>query len=233
MGQAREDPREDHLRRVRASASWGRGAILRTWLTVAFASIEHSEGADSPALAGSAGFRAAPRRRAGSPSRRASRPSIPTDRQASPAAFRFGSSSGRRVRPRSSRQRTSQSAEPRNSQTKAIQGWSVPVAHQQHHPGGEGEEEQQVEVPDAPDPAELEEERHAAEQRQEEPDLGSDSQVETSEPLTGPLSAKSNESEPPPRRTSEIVRGSRLASRGIARRSVNPTRTGRPRRRAG
>jgi hypothetical protein len=45
------------------------------------------------------------------------------------------------------------------------------VAGDRHHAGNQDEEEQEIEIPDAPDAAELEEERHAAQEREKEPDL--------------------------------------------------------------
>src|SRR5947208_12253896 len=51
------------------------------------------------------------------------------------------------------------------------------VSDQEHHPRCQRVQEQQVEVADAPEPAELEEERHAPEQGEEKPDLRADPEV--------------------------------------------------------
>ena len=120
---------------------------------------------------GSAGFRAAPSSTGRLTVSASSRPRIPTERQISPAVFRLAPAAGRRDRPRSSRHRTSQNAEPDEEPDEGRPRGVGLVAHDQHHPGYQDEEEQEVEVADAPDTAELEEEGQAAQERQEEPDL--------------------------------------------------------------
>ena len=111
---------------------------------------------------GSAGFRAAPSSTGRLTVSASSRPSTPTDRQSNPDALRFGSRSGRRVNPRSSKQRTSQRPDPTNSQMYAPHGVLPGLAQDQQHPRDQDEQQQQVEVPHAPEAAELEEERHAS-----------------------------------------------------------------------
>ena len=71
---------------------------------------------------GSAGLRAAPSSTGRLTVSASSRPSTPTDRHSSPEAFRLGSSSGRRARPRSAQHRISHSPDPRNSQIYALHG---------------------------------------------------------------------------------------------------------------
>ena len=45
------------------------------------------------------------------------------------------------------------------------------AAHDQHHAGHQHEQKQQIQVPHAPEPAEFEEERQTAQQREEKPDF--------------------------------------------------------------
>ena len=54
---------------------------------------------------------------------------------------------------------------------KADHGGLRLAAHDQHHAGHKHEQEQQVQVSHTPEPAELEEERHAAQQREVKPDF--------------------------------------------------------------
>ncbi len=56
-------------------------------------------------------------------------------------------------------------------------GCASPVTDQDHHPRRQGEHEQEVEVADAPEPAELEEQRDAEQERPEQPDFRPDPQV--------------------------------------------------------
>jgi hypothetical protein len=47
---------------------------------------------------------------------------------------------------------------------------SITSAHKHHQPGGERKQQQQVQVPDAPEPVEFEEQREARQECQEQPD---------------------------------------------------------------
>ena len=84
-----------------------------------------------------------------------SRASIPADRQLRPGALRFGSSKGRRGSPRSTRQRSSQNPVPSRSQSRATSARDDPAADHRQEARREDEEQQQVEVAEAPRPAEL------------------------------------------------------------------------------
>ncbi len=97
----------------------GIGALLTTAEIGPLRSCAPGGGGKSSRPAGfvSAGFRAEPSRMVRLTVSTTNRKRIPIEMHARPAALRFGSIKGRRVRPRSSKQRASQSNVPTKSHT--------------------------------------------------------------------------------------------------------------------